>query len=481
VTAAVDYLNYFLWKNILVWVLLGAGIYFTVRLRVVQFRRLPSLFGVLRHSAHSDRDETISSFKAFATSLGSKVGTGNIVGVAVAIKLGGPGAVFWMWVVAFLGMATAMVEATLAQVFKQRDPADGLNVFRGGPAFYYQRGLGSRKMGVAFSVLLLTAMFVFAMLKANSIASSARVAFGLPTFVTGFFATILLAAVVSGGIRRIATFSEFLVPIMAISYVFVALMICLANITELPRIFATIVTSAFGIGSAAGGASGWLVSQAMLNGVRRGMFSNDAGSGNAPNFAATADVKHPGHQAYVQALGVFFDTIIICTATAMVILLSKTLRAGMNVSGSELTQVAMREHVGRAGPIFIAISLMFFAFASALGNYYQGENALVFLDGSHAHLRVFKWFLIAAFFTGSLVKTEFIWDLADIAQGFTAMLNIWALWRMREIAITVIKDFEDQQVAGHDPVFDRRLIPELDSRIAPGVWELPGVVRSRDG
>ncbi|MGV1006123.1 MAG: alanine/glycine:cation symporter family protein [Candidatus Nanopelagicales bacterium] len=465
----VDTLNDLLWTYSLIPILLAAGLYFSWRLGFVQLRRFPSLFGVLRSSTVG-REESISSFKAFATSLGSKVGTGNIIGVATALVLGGPGAVFWMWVVAFLGMATAMIEATLAQVYKRRDTVDGKNVFRGGPAYYLESGLGMRKLGVLFSLLLIFGGFAFAMLQANSMAAVTEEAFGIPPIITGVAVAILLGMVVAGGIRRIATVAEVIVPFMALGYVAVALLVMAHNLPEIPGIFVDIFAHAFGLRQGAAGLTGWLISQALLNGVRRGMYSNDAGAGSAPNFAATADVAHPGNQGYIQALGVFADTMIVCTATAVMVLLSGKLEPGSTLKGAELTSQALRVHLGGFGPAFIAVALSLFAFTSAIGNYYQGENGLVFIEGDHRFTVIFKVLLIASVFAGTLIDAGLAWDLADVAQGTMALVNVYAIARLSPVAIAALRDYERQQRAGREPEFDPGSVPAMGS-LHPGVWD----------
>lgn len=469
VQSVVDALNDLLWTYSLVPILLGAGLFLSWRLGFPQVRRFTGLFTVLRRST-GGRDESISSFKAFATSLGSKVGTGNIIGVATALVLGGPGAVFWMWVVAFVGMATAMTEATLAQVYKRRDTVDGKNVFRGGPAYYLEAGLGQRRLGVVFSLLLVFGGFAFAMLQANSMAAVTQEAFGVPSIATGVAVAVLLGLVVAGGIRRIATVAEVIVPFMALGYVAVALVVMAMNLGELPGVFADIVAHAFGLREGVAGLTGWAVSAALLNGVRRGMYSNDAGAGSAPNFAATADVPHPGDQGYIQALGVFVDTMIVCTATAVMVLLSGTLQPGSSVPGAELASQALREHVGPFGPAFIAIALSLFAFTSAIGNYYQGENGLVFIEGDHRFTLVFKVLLIASVFAGTLIDAGMAWDMADVAQGTMALVNVYAILRLSPVAVAALRDYERQQRAGQPAVFDPTCVPAM-GHLHPGVWD----------
>lgn len=474
----VSFLNTALWTWLMTPLLLGAGLYFTIRLRFLQVRGFPHMVVVMARSGRAEHGG-ISSFGAFATSLAARVGTGNIAGVATALVVGGPGAVFWMWVVAFIGMCTAMIEATLAQVYKHRDE-DEPALFRGGPAYYMRRGLGSRAMGVAFSIALLLAFgLAFNGVQANSIAAAAEEAWGLPTGVTGLAVLVVVAMVIFGGIRRIAHVAEFVVPIMALAYLGVGLLVVLTNLSEVPDALVLIVRSAFGVGEVAGGAIGYSVAQAIQNGARRGLFSNEAGQGSAPNAAATADVKHPAVQGYVQSLGVFVDTIIICTTTALIILLSGVYVGGFvdgvyddaNPTGVALTQNALADSVGSWGVDFIAIALMFFAFTSILANYYYGETSLLFLNnGDHRAVRWLRIAVLLIIMFGALVNATLIWDMADVAMGVMALLNLVAILLLSRKAFAVIADYEAQRRAGVEPTFTRESIPSIEPGIEPDVW-----------
>lgn len=465
-------LNDLLWSWLLVPMLLSVGLFFTIRTGALQVRRLPALFATLAGSTRDRREQSISPFKALATSLGSKVGTGNIIGVAVALALGGPGAVFWMWVVAFVGMATAMVEATLAQVYKRRDAVDGKNVFRGGPAYYLAGGLNMRWLGVVFSLMLVFGGFAFAMLQASSMASALEGTFSISPLVTGFIAATIFGMVIAGGIRRIATFAELVVPFMALAYVAVALIVVLLHLPQVPALIGNIVTSAFGIQQGAAGFTGWAVSQALLNGVRRGMYSNDAGAGSAPNFAATADVDHPGNQGYIQAVGVFLDTMVICTCTALIVMLAGGVLDGPidSPDGAAMVSAAMSQHVGAWGAGFVAMALCLFAFTSALGNFYQGENGLLFIRGNHRWGPAFKAALIASLFVGAQLQQSLAWDMADVAQGLMACVNCYALVRLSSVAVSVIKDYDQRRRAGGEMVFDPETVT-IRGELHPGVWD----------
>lgn len=473
-------LNTALWTWLMTPLLLGAGVYFTIRLRFLQIRGFPHMIRVMRSSTRSEHGG-ITSFGAFATSLAARVGTGNIAGVATALVVGGPGAIFWMWVVAFIGMCTAMIEATLAQVYKHRDEQEPA-LYRGGPAYYMKRGLRSRAMGVAFSVALILAFgLVFNAVQANSIAAAADEAWGVPVGVSGVVVLVAAASVIFGGIRRIATVAEWVVPIMALAYLGVGLLVVVVNIADVPAALALIVRSAFGVGELAGGAIGYTVAQAIQNGAKRGLFSNEAGQGSAPNAAATADVPHPTVQGYVQSLGVFVDTIIICTTTALIILLSDVYVGGFaggvyegSAVGVQLTQNALADSVGAWGKPFIAVALMFFAFTSILANYYYGETSLLFInDGDHRALAPFRVVVLGMIMFGALVNATLIWDMADVAMGIMALLNLVAILLLSGKAFAVIDDYEQQRRTGLAPSFARDRLPGLADGIEPDVWATP--------
>jgi alanine or glycine:cation symporter, AGCS family len=474
--SVVDWLNNVLWGFLMTPLLLATGIYFTFRLKFIQVRHFGHMFSVMRNSTKA-KHGGVTSFGAFATSLAARVGTGNIAGVATALVVGGPGAIFWMWVVALIGMCTAMVEATLAQVYKHRDE-DEKSLFRGGPAYYMQRGLGSRGMGVLFSFALIIAFgFAFNGVQANSIAAAMNEAFGVPVGISAAILVAITSGVIFGGIRRIAKVAELVVPVMAIAYLLVAVIVIAVNVTEIPGVISLIVKSAFGAGELAGGAIGYTVAQAIQNGVKRGLFSNEAGQGSAPNAAATADVDHPATQGYVQALGVFVDTIIICTATASMILLSGVYSSGFSgglyegsATGVALTQQSLSDSVGSWGSNFIAIALLFFAFTSILANYYYGETSLLFINkGRHAALAPFRVLVLLMVIFGALVNATTIWNMADVAMGLMALLNIVAILLLSPTATKVIFDYDKQRRAGETPVFNRDTVPGVKG-IERDVW-----------
>lgn len=454
--------------------LIAVGVYFTVRLGAIQLRHFGHMIWAFRRSLKPEHTGGISGFQAFSTSLAARVGAGNISGVAIAITIGGPGAVFWMWVVALLGMATAMVEATLAQTFKHRDSEEGANIFRGGPAYYMQRGLGKRWMGVLFSIFLILAFpFAFNSLQANTVATAMENSFGIDPGVLGFFMALLTAAIIFGGIKRIAKFAEVVVPFMALAYLALGLVVIVLNITEVPAVLGDIVLSAFGLNEVAGGAIGFTVAQALSQGVRRGLFSNEAGLGSAPNAAAAADVAHPTNQGYIQSLGVFVDTIIICTTTALIILLSGVWTPGTQEyagRGVALTQDALSASVGDWGGDFIALALVFFAFTSIVANYYYGETSVLFLNGDHRILIPMRLLVVACVFGGAVASVGTVWDIADVALGLMALVNLSALALLSTIAIKVIKNYESQMKLGQEPTFTHSSVPEIADRLEPDVW-----------
>ncbi|MEH6499159.1 MAG: sodium:alanine symporter family protein [Pseudoalteromonas distincta] len=418
-TAIIDFLNNIFWGYVLIYGLLAVGVFFTIRLGFLQFLHFGEMVRAIRGSRESD-ESGISPFQALCTSLASRVGTGNIAGVAVALYLGGAGAIFWMWMVALVGMATAYSESTLAQLYKVRD---GKGQYRGGPAFYISKGLKAPWAGGVFSVCLIISFgLVFNAVQANSIADAMEGAFGFSKMWVGLAIAFCAGLVIFGGLRSIARFAEVIVPFMAAAYVLMALVVMVMHITEVPGVLAMIIKSAFGLEEAAGGAAG-SVTAAMLNGIKRGLFSNEAGMGSAPNVAATATPAphHPSSQGLVQAMGVFIDTIVICTATAVMILLSGVLEPGSGITGTQLTQQAMESHIGVAGSYFIAIAILFFAFTSIVANYSYAENAMTFLGvGNTAGLTVLRIAALGMVVWGSMQAVATVFNAADASMGLMA-------------------------------------------------------------
>ncbi|MBH0066176.1 MULTISPECIES: alanine/glycine:cation symporter family protein [Psychrobacter] len=435
------------WYGLLVFVLIGAGLYFTIITRFIQFRHFGHMWKLLRVSNQGRKDGGISSFEALMTSLAARVGTGNLAGVAIAIYLGGPGAVFWMWMTAIVGMSTSFIESTLAQAYKV--PHND-NVYRGGPAYYIEKGLGKRWLAIFFSLCLLVAFgLAFNGVQSNTIAQATHEAFGIPTWMTGLILVVLVAPVVFGGLRSVARIAGKIVPVMAILYVLLALYIIVTNFSQFPAAIALIVKSAFGFEQAAGGVIGYGIAQAMINGIKRGLFSNEAGMGSAPNAAATAK-SHPDHpavQGFMQMLGVFMDTLIICTATASIIILSGVVDPNVEQEGIQLTQLALSQYVGDLGVVFVAIAIFFFSFTSIIANYSYGESNLEFISGAKnakVMIMVFRFMVLGMVFIGAVASLPAIWNFADLSMGLMALVNLVAIVMLSPVALRILRDYERQ-------------------------------------
>ncbi|MCF4152166.1 alanine:cation symporter family protein [Dethiosulfovibrio sp. F2B] len=437
----------------MVWLLLGTGIFYSLRLGLPQVRHFGHMFSVI-FKGRKSAEGGITPFQALCTGLAAQVGTGNLAGVATAIVSGGPGAIFWMWITALVGMATIFGEATLAQVFRVKS-SDG--TYRGGPAYYLEKGLGQRWMGVLFAFSIIVAMaFIFNAVQCNSIAAGLRGAFQLNELYVAITVIILTALVIFGGLRRIAQVAEVIVPLMAGLYILGSLYVVLTHISEIPAVFSLIFKSAFGPKQVAGGVLGHTVAMAFRYGVARGLFSNEAGMGSTPNAHATADVRHPARQGFTAMMGVFVDTILICTATAAIILLSGTVDSGK--TGVELTQLAVDATLGSWGPTFIAIALMFFAWTSILGNYYYGESNLMYIfpNCGKSGLTVYRLMVLGMLLFGATSSVPFVWELADFFNAIMALLNLVGILLLSGVVIKFMKDYENQIKAGiDDPVIDK--------------------------
>jgi AGCS family alanine or glycine:cation symporter len=468
-----------LWGYVLIAALVGSGVWFTWRTRFVQFRMVGEMLRLLTDSAVDtvesqlkDRADTksfekqggvrkkhISSFQAFAVSVATRVGTGNLAGVATAIAIGGPGAVFWMWVIALIGSATAFVESTLAQLFKQKHK----DSFIGGPAYYIQRGLHLRWMAILFAVLI-TCQFGLSnnSIQANTICGAMQEAFGLsPTWV-GVVLAALALFIVFGGIQRIAHVSSILVPVMAIGYMVLALVVIAMNIEQIPHVFKVIVLDAFGIEQIAGGGIGATI----MNGVKRGLFSNEAGEGSAPNVAATATVSHPVKQGLIQALGVFTDTLLVCSCTAFIILISGLYEVP-ELNGIALTQSALQSEVGAAGPVFVAVAIFLFAFSSIIGNYYYGEANIRFITPNTTVMTVYRICSAGVMVVfGAMASFELVWNIVDFFMAFLTACNLVAIVLLGRYAFRLLDDYRRQKRQGiKEPVFHRRQLPELEDEL----------------
>ena len=436
--------NTILWSYVLIAVLIGVGLLFTIKTDFVQFRYIGEMFKVLGGSG-AKKEGGVSAFQAFCISVASHVGTGNLAGVAIAVSVGGPGAVFWMWVIALIGGASSFVENTLAQAFKVRDK-DG---YRGGPAYYMEKALGQKKMGMVFSVLITISFgLVFNSVQANTVSFAFEEAFGLNRVVVGLGLSALTAMVIFGGIKRIARVAEVLVPVMASAYVMVALFVIFKNFSLIPDIFLLIFQGAFGFKAAAGGGIG----AAMMMGIKRGLFSNEAGMGSAPNAAATSEVSHPVKQGLLQTLGVFVDTILICSSTALVVFVSGANQTE-GLTGIQLTQTALSSQVGPWANLFIAVCIMLFAFSSIIGNYYYGESNIEFLEGSHYWLKLFRIAVIFMVFWGCQSAVSVVWNMADLFMGLMALMNLIAIAKLGHIVVDILADYRRQKAQGIDPVF----------------------------
>lgn len=451
--------NDILWSYILIIMLLGCAVWFTIKSRFVQFRMIGEMIRLLGDSAGKGEkgEKHISSFQAFAVSLASRVGTGNLAGVATAVAIGGPGSVFWMWLIALLGSSSAFVESTLAQLYKEK----GKDSFIGGPAYYMLHGLGLRWMGVLFAVLIsITFGFAFNSVQSNTICAAWEGAFGIDHAWIGAILTVLTLIVIFGGIQRIARVSSIVVPVMALGYIALALGIVLFNITRLPAVIETILSNAFGWEQAIGGSVG----AALMQGIKRGLFSNEAGMGSAPNVAATAHVSHPVKQGLIQALGVFTDTLIICTCTAFIILFSGAPLDG-SINGVQLTQQALSNEVGSIGSTFVALAILLFAFSSIIGNYYYGEANIRFITSKRSVLFIYRILVGGMVMFGALASLDLAWSLADVTMGLMMICNLIAISLLSRQAFLLLQDYVAQKKAGiKSPVFDKNKIPELKDK-----------------
>ncbi len=430
------------------------------------------MFSILKNSHKSDKSG-ISSFQALCTSLAARVGTGNLTGVAIALTAGGPGAIFWMWVVALIGMATSLIESTLAQLYKTKDD-DGN--YRGGPAYYITKGLKMRWMGVLFAIFLIIAFgLVFNAVQANSIAQATASAFNFDPLYVGIFLVLTSGFIIFGGLRWIARVAELVVPIMAMAYLLLAFWVVADHIERLPEVFILIFKSAFGLQEAAAGAIAYGISQAMTQGIQRGLFSNEAGMGSAPNAAASATPypPHPASQGYIQMLGVFMDTLVICSATAVIILSSGVLDSyPEGINGIQLTQLALSSSVGGWGSTFIAIAIFFFAFTSIIANYAYAESNMIFLGRNHTTgLFLLRSAALAMVMFGALADMPLVWKMADLSMGLMAMTNLIAIILLSGVALKLVKDYNQQRQAGLLPTFDIRQYPELQDDIEKGIWD----------
>ena len=463
----VSLVNNVLWGDgqVLIIMLLACGIWFTVKLGGVQLRHFGHMFSLLKGSNTSSKDG-ISSFQALCTSLSARVGTGNLAGVAVAISLGGSGAIFWMWMIALLGMATGFAESVLGQLYKVRDEN---GEFRGGPAYYIKQGLNKTWLAVAFSLCLFFGYgFVFSAVQANTITDALNNAYSFPTEYVGLAIIALAALIVVGGLKSIARFAEFVVPFMGIGYVLVALAITFINISELPAMLLDIIKSAFGLQEAGAGALG----AAIKNGIQRGLYSNEAGSGSVPHAAASAvpNPNHPVSQGYIQMLGVFLDTLILCTSTAFIILLAGG-SSSDQMEGIRLTQDAMSSHLGEGGTDFVAAAISLFAFTSVVANYAYGESNLhMFKLDNKIGRAVYTIGYLGMIYWGAQAALPQVWAMADMALGLMTVINIIAIVWMTPTIVSISKDYFKKKDTGANMEYKAGDC-EIQGKSEDGIWD----------
>ncbi len=448
----VGILNDYMYSYILIVLLLGVGLFYTIKTGFVQFdlNSIRLSFKESLSDSSNPGEKKISPFEAFAVTTASRVGTGNIAGVALAIVVGGPGAVFWMWVTALLGGALAFVESTLAQVYKSRNAENQFPTFLGGSAYYIQKGLGSKTLGNIFAVLLIFVFgFSFNALQSNTI-SHALITYDIDIMYTAIALSLLSAAFIFIGLPGIARASSIIVPIMAFIYLVLCVVVIASNISRVPEVFGIIFQNAFGLREFGTGT----VMGTIVTGIRRGLFSNEAGMGSAPSGAASASTSHPVKQGFIQAGGVFFDTIIICSATALLIMFSfgeGYMATGL--SGIALTQAALSSSFGDMGALFLTVCIFLVSFSSILGNYFYSQNCMSFLSSNKTYMLIFQLAIVVAIFVGAIAPLSFVWNLADLLMGVMTLINLYAILKLYKVIIAVLDDYRAQKATETDPVF----------------------------
>lgn len=461
----VGFLNNILWSYVLIAVLIFSGVYFTFKLKFANITQIKEMFKVMLEKGNG---KGVSPFQAFCISAGSKVGTGSLAGVALAISVGGPGSVFWMWILALVAGSLSLVENTLAQIYKTKK--DGL--FVGGPAYYMEYGMNKKYLGIAFSILItITYGFIFNAVQANTITVAFKHAYGLDQLYGGIILTVLTAVIILGGASRIAKVSEIIVPLMGAFYLIVAVFIILKNFTHVPQVMGLILTSAFTTKAAAGGALGTVI----MEGIKRGLFSNEAGMGSTPNAGASASTNHPFKQGLVQTLGVYVTTLAICSATAFIILFSGVLGT-TDHKGIELTQSAMTSELGAFGKIFLIACIFLFAFSSVIGNYFYGIVNISY-TGNKSFETPFKAVALGMVFWGSVKDAPSVWAMADLFMAFMALFNIYAITKLRKPAIETVCHYLEERRKGKDPVFT---IDVLSDSTGIQCWDKYGEINEDD-
>lgn len=456
-----------LW-DITIVVLLFVGLFFTITTGLVQLRLFPQSIREM-WLGRANKGQSLTPFQAFATGLASRVGVGNIGGVATAIALGGPGAVFWMWITALIGMSSGFAESTLAQVYKTKNPD---NTFRGGPAYYITKGLKAPWLGTIFAIILIfTFGFAFNAVQSNSIVQATNKAWEWNATYVGIVLVILTAGIIFGGVKRVGKISSIVVPVMALIYIAITLFIMVMNIQLLPNVISLIITEAFKFEAMAGGIFGALFSQAMLMGIKRGLFSNEAGMGSAPNAAASADVPHPVSQGLIQMLGVFVDTLIVCSCTAFIILLSNNF-GNADFKGVALTQEALSYHVGVWGSHFLALSLFLFCYTSIIGNYAYAESNIRYLKNNPTLVMIFRVVVLFFVYFGAVSDGGVVWAFADTIMAMMAMINLVSILLLAPIVWLVLKDYQRQLAEGQSPAFRVEQYPQLINKgVNQHIWK----------
>lgn len=458
---ALNSVNDFMWTYIIIVLLVFCAVYFTIRTKGVQFVLIKDMVRIMLGLDEKKEDtgkkkKKISSFGAFAISLSSRVGTGNLAGVASAIVVGGPGAVFWMWVMALLGAANGFLESTLAQLYKRR----GEDAYYGGPAYYMQIGLKKKWMGVLFAVLITgTFGMAYQIFQSNAMCDSLSNAFGWDKTWLGIIFTVCTLAIIFGGVHRVAKFTSIVAPIMAIGYILLALFIVVTNFEAIPAVFKMIIEGAFGMEQVAGGTIG----AAVMQGIKRGLFSNEAGEGSAPNAAAAAETSHPVKQGLVQALGVFVDTLLICSCTAFIILSTGSLASGQD--GILLTNVAVEGELGLFGRYFLTAAIFLLAYSTIIGNYFYGETNIRFITGNRYAVPVFRVFTGVMVMVGAVVTLQTAWTFVDIMMGLMTLCNLVAILLLSNKAFRLLNNYIEQRRAGKNPEFHRSMMPDIEKDI----------------
>lgn len=464
-----NFLDDILWESILIYFLLGYGLYLTLRTRFIQFRRWPEMFFSLRRNSETDT-RGISAWQALAVSLSGRIGIGTLVGVAMSLAAGGPGAIFWMWIITLLTLPMALIENTLSQIFKTTDQQQQ---FRGGPAEYMSRGLGMRWMGVLFAILMIFAVgLVFNALQAKAAIHAISNTFHTNPWYTGIVLSLVFVLTLFGGLKTLVKMSLWLAPLMSIGYLLLALWIMGSNISQLPAVFELIFKSAFGLQEFGGGVLGYGVTLALTQGVQQGLFSNEAGAGSTPHISALAASRHPAAQGFSQMLGVLIDTFVVCSSTAMIILSSGLLTApSEKINGIGVLAQAVTATLGNPGHEILAMFFLTFAFTTMVANTLYAENNLVFLlRGNTRQLYLLRLLMLVLLLAGCLINTPLLMQTASISLALITIINLTALVLLSGLALKVVRDYERQRLMGRVPVFNPNNFPELKGQLQPGVW-----------